>query len=170
MISYKKFILENDNNLIKHIADKETYIDDVSIYPGDTYYLNSEGHLDRKDGPAVYNITSSLSLYEVWMKNGVRHRLDGPAITWHAGDRWWYINGEPILRGYSKDKDILKKRWLLLQTNIENNFPILNGTLTKEMQEYIIKHRPDLINKIKNLYPDLEKKYKHALNLGGIEI
>jgi hypothetical protein len=170
MISYKQFLLENGNNPIERIADKDMYIDDVNICPGDSYYLNSEGHLDRKDGPAVQGHTVKTWRYEVWMKNGVRHRLDGPAITWPTGEKWWYVDGEPIFRGHVKDRDIWEKRWQLLQTNIENNFPILNGSLTKEMQKYVIEHRPDLIGKIKQLSPEFAKKYKPELNLGEIEI
>jgi hypothetical protein len=45
---------------------------------------------------------------------------------------------------------------------------IANPTL--EIQKYIIKNRPDLIKKIKNLDPSLRKSHKHELGLAGLEI
>jgi len=28
-----------------------------------------------------------------WLKNGKRHKEDGPAIEWQNGDKSWYIDG-----------------------------------------------------------------------------
>jgi len=28
-----------------------------------------------------------------WFQNDKLHRLDGPAIEWIDGTKWWYING-----------------------------------------------------------------------------
>jgi hypothetical protein len=42
--------------------------------------------------------------------------------------------------------------------------------ITKEMQEYVILQRPDLINKIPHLRFGLDEKYKDELNLSNIEI
>jgi hypothetical protein len=56
----------------------------------------------------------------------------------------------------------------LIKYNIElvqymRNVPV-------QIQEYVIKNRPDLINKIQNLDPGLAKEYKYELGLSGIEI
>jgi hypothetical protein len=29
-----------------------------------------------------------------WHANGVRHRLDGPAVVWPTGTKSWYVNGQ----------------------------------------------------------------------------
>jgi len=29
-----------------------------------------------------------------WYKNGVRHKIDGPAIVWLNGSKEWWINGK----------------------------------------------------------------------------
>jgi hypothetical protein len=42
--------------------------------------------------------------------------------------------------------------------------------LDKEQQEYAIQHRPDLIDSITNLDPDLAKKYKHEQELGKVDL
>ena len=55
--------------------------------------------------------------------------------------------------------------------NIEYTLLILNDThMTLKLQELIIKKRPDLISKIKNLGLTLQRKYRHELALDGIEI
>ena len=27
-----------------------------------------------------------------WQFNGVRHRIDGPAVEWTNGTKWWFLN------------------------------------------------------------------------------
>jgi hypothetical protein len=41
---------------------------------------------------------------------------------------------------------------------------------TREMQEYVIDKRPDLISKIEYLDPYLEKKYGNELGLSRIDV
>jgi len=41
-----------------------------------------------------------------WRVNGLRHRLDGPAIEWANGTREWWVNG---LRHPNKEEEILPR-------------------------------------------------------------
>ena len=43
----------------------------------------------RLDGPAVERPDG----YKAWYQNGKRHRLDGPAIEWASGSKFWYFFG-----------------------------------------------------------------------------
>jgi hypothetical protein len=40
----------------------------------------------------------------------------------------------------------------------------------KEMQEYVIKLRPDLVGKIRNLDPTIKAKYSHEDQLGKVDL
>jgi hypothetical protein len=31
-----------------------------------------------------------------WHLNGLRHRLDGPAVVWISGSKAWFLNGEHL--------------------------------------------------------------------------
>jgi hypothetical protein len=42
--------------------------------------------------------------------------------------------------------------------------------MTKDMQEYIVQHRPDLINQIKDLDPELKIRYSHEVELGNVDL
>jgi hypothetical protein len=44
------------------------------------------------------------------------------------------------------------------------------GTIKKNMQEYIIQKKPHLISEIKNLDPELAKKYSHEVELGKVDL
>ncbi len=68
--------------------------DPVVTYHGDgltverVAYHNSDGKLDRADGPATTQWhANGIKSREEWYQGGVRDCKDGPAIT------WWYING-----------------------------------------------------------------------------
>ncbi len=53
-------------------------------------YRNEKGKLHRLDGPAVeWNNGSKF-----WYKNGLRHRENGPAVECSYGSKEWYINGK----------------------------------------------------------------------------
>jgi hypothetical protein len=53
-------------------------------------YRNEKGKLHRLDGPAVeWNSGSKF-----WYINGNRHRLDGPAVEYYDGDKSWCLNDE----------------------------------------------------------------------------
>ena len=54
------------------------------------WYQNGLKH--RLDGPAMewYNGDKE------WYQNDLRHRLDGPAMEWYNGDKSWYYEGKEI--------------------------------------------------------------------------
>lgn len=58
-------------------------------------WFNSQGQLDRKEGPAVLWNDG----VEVWMIEDKIHRDGGPAVTRLNGDRVWFQHG----RRYRKD-------------------------------------------------------------------
>ena len=52
-------------------------------------WKNKEGMLHRLDGPALEFDNGSRE----WWVGGKRHRGDGPAIEWGDGHKEWYLNG-----------------------------------------------------------------------------
>ena len=54
------------------------------------YYLNNKFH--RIDGPAIEYSNGD----KWWLQNGLWHRIDGPAIEYADGDKWWYYEDEKI--------------------------------------------------------------------------
>lgn len=40
----------------------------------------------------VYSVKTRPNKKE-WFKNGLHHRLDGPAIEWESGTKYWYKDG-----------------------------------------------------------------------------
>jgi hypothetical protein len=83
------------------------------------------------------------------------------------------------LRGLSK-KDLLRFMQEKLSERFGNGtmFDMLNrrfseyqhGYHYKDEQEAMIKARPDLINKMEHLHPDLVKKYQHEQELGKVDL
>jgi len=61
---------------------------------GDKRWYNKYDRLHRLDGPAVEFANGN----KYWYANGNLHRLDGPAVEGRYGTKEWYINGE-ILHG-----------------------------------------------------------------------
>lgn len=45
------------------------------------------------------------------MPNCKHHRLDGPAIEWHNGDKWWFYKGKSV----DCNNQIEFERWLKLK-------------------------------------------------------
>ena len=183
MISYKQYLVESDEEFTRHVAWGFITINDFDINQGDIYYTDKRGNLSREDGPAFIRKDNS----RFWFKDGKVDREDGPAIIWGNGDQFWFkegnnhrIGGPAVLRDdghkiwavygrtltdLSSDED----KWLILKGDPDSIKAFPRGS-TKEMQEYIIKTRPDLTEKIHNLDPELRKKYKQELNTAGIEI
>jgi len=56
---------------------------------GDRYWFNKNRDLHRINGPAIE--WSSGSKY--WYRNDKLHRDNGPAIEWSSGHKEWWING-----------------------------------------------------------------------------
>ena len=97
----------------------ENYIKIEHNEYGDLHYLNSKNHLHRLDGPAVEYKTGA----KFWLNNGKIHRLNGPAIFWANKDKQWYINGIE----YKK----FKHNRLVLFFTLEPQRIIINSTDTK---------------------------------------
>jgi hypothetical protein len=57
---------------------------------GSQFYYNSKHIFHRVDGPAI--IWANGDKY--WFINGILHRIDGPAIEWANGYKEWFINGK----------------------------------------------------------------------------
>lgn len=58
-----------------------------SIHGWTEYLKNGKRH--RLDGPAVIGDDGS----EFWFNDGIQHRDDGPAVTNFDGNEYWYQNG-----------------------------------------------------------------------------
>lgn len=56
----------------------------------DIHYCNNDGKLHRIFGPAYISKNYDL---EIWYKEGIIHREDGPAITFRKNE-YWVLNGE----------------------------------------------------------------------------
>ena len=80
-------------------------------------YRDSNGRLDRVDGPALIHANGSTKWYRhgrrhreggpacvymngtrKWYREGLRHRDEGPAATYPDGRRIWFIDGEAVRR------------------------------------------------------------------------
>ncbi len=48
-----------------------------------------DGLLHRLDGPAIIYPEGNIA----WYKDGLYHRLDGPAVVWKSGTKFWYQDG-----------------------------------------------------------------------------
>ena len=60
---------------------------------GTKTWHNKDGQIHRLYAPAVIRPNG----IEMWYQNGLRHRLDGPAVT--IKDRkggWWYVNNKEL--------------------------------------------------------------------------
>jgi hypothetical protein len=65
-----------------------------------------------------------------------------------------------------------KDKWDWILTKLDSNLVhVLNILqMSKVMQDYICKNRPDLIGEIQSLHPIIKEKYKNEFNLSGVEI
>jgi hypothetical protein len=57
---------------------------------GNKQWKNRSGELHRVDGPAIEYSNGT----KYWYQNGMRHRVDGPAIEYSNGTKYWYQNGK----------------------------------------------------------------------------
>ena len=82
---------------------------------GDVFYskTNNSVNYHRLDGPAVEYADGR----KYWYVNGKHHRLDGPAIEYADGSKYWYVDGEQYneedfnaIVGASKDSAVIKQR------------------------------------------------------------
>ena len=62
----------------------------VDVYGNIYYSKTKDGMVHRLDGPAITLANGS----EKWLVDGKLHRTDGPAVINAYGDKWWYVNDE----------------------------------------------------------------------------
>ena len=64
----------------------------VEVYSNGSvrWYKHGTKQLHRIDGPAIEYVNGD----RYWYQNGQLHRIDGPAIEWANGDKRWYQNGK----------------------------------------------------------------------------
>ena len=60
----------------------------LNIRPDDTVWIKN-GMAHREDGPAIEHKLG----YTAWYFEGQKHRLGGPAITWQDGSCEWFVHG-----------------------------------------------------------------------------
>jgi hypothetical protein len=59
------------------------------------HYKNGLIHRDNK--PAIDNSKMINNiLLEAWLQNGSYHRIDGPALIFKDGSKWWYYNDKRV--------------------------------------------------------------------------
>ena len=141
------------------------------------------GKKHREDGPAIeYHDGSTEWFYDnlrhrsggpavdtpygkqEWYEHGKLHRLDGPAVINKNSDGTWKEYWVDDVRVYENDTGF----WELLNYCPE---AILDFYFTSAgQQELALSKRPDLIGKIKNLKPEVLEKYKHELELAGVDV
>ena len=79
-------------------TNEEPNYDIKFIKKGETSYyklIDGEHKLHRLDGPAIEYADGG----KFWYQNGQRHRLDGPAIEYTNGTKYWFQNGQISLKG-----------------------------------------------------------------------
>jgi hypothetical protein len=115
-----------------------------AIITKNAYIWTIEG-ISHRDGDEPTNVSGSI---QTWIKHGEVHRDFGPAFICPGQDDQWYFHDRCLIKGNA----------------------VTHGKRNKDQQEFIIRNRPDLICQIQELDPELREKYRHELNLSGVEI
>jgi hypothetical protein len=138
---------------------------------GTKFTVNEQGELHNENGPAV--VFPGTSPGKQWYQNGKMHRLDGPAEE-TCSDHWW-VDGRPIsgwMQGRNHWRETIcttdEIKWRLLKANPEQIISFDRSS--KEMQEYVVQVRPDLIGKIPGLWPEVRSKFKHEAELSKVDL
>jgi len=74
-------------------SNKEIYMNETKMYidkDGTKVYTNSKEKLHKLDGPAIEYVDGS----KFWYKKGKCHRNGGPATELANGDKYWYKEGK----------------------------------------------------------------------------
>ena len=59
---------------------------------GTVCWFNADGVRHRVDGPAIERADGTKH----WWLNGKRHREDGPAVIGATGTKIWFLNGKEV--------------------------------------------------------------------------
>ena len=160
------------------LKDNTNFVDDYGRLPkGTIVYLNKGGQYHRLDGPAIVQPNGEEKWYqngvlhrvggparyntvgpkdELWVENGKIHREDGPAHVWGSHGKAYYYQGVCVI----DDRD---------RVSIP---PALDahGPSFRDLQEFVIKVRPDLAGQFKLLDMDLARKYQYELGLSKVDL
>ena len=77
------------NNWWEYIEEHPTFTGCLNNNDNDILWLKN-GLLHREDGPAVEKNNGTKK----WLINGLLHREDGPAFVWANGRIEWWLNDE----------------------------------------------------------------------------
>lgn len=107
-----------------------------------TIFRNQDGTL--KNGKHVNNDGSIK-----WYKNGLYHRVDGPALEYSNGDKYWFVEGElhredgPAIEEYDLPKGYF-----------------LNGIQYSESEYHFYKEKKKLNDSLQAELPIKEERHK----------
>jgi len=100
-------------------SDKEICMNEIKMYideNGTKKYRNSKGELHRLDGPAIEWKNGD----KFWCKEGKFHREDGPAWDYINGSKFWYKEGVlHRLNGPAVEYSSESKSWHILVLEFE---------------------------------------------------
>jgi len=100
-------------------SNKDIHMNTTKMYInefGDKIYKNSKRQYHRLDGPAVEWLNGN----KWWYKEDFRHRKDGPAIECSNGDKYWYKEGKlHRLDGSAIEYSDGRKSWYILEKNLK---------------------------------------------------
>ena len=192
MLTYRQFLNESSDVSYKHTVEAKGQVRNAGptwteFNPGDVYYTDGDGKFHRSDGPSIIWRNGDTEWYchgthhriggpavedhlgEEWYFEGNRHRLDGPAVTLLQNDgtiaRIWYYWGKNVSKAFTV---IPKMQKAMLEDDINNVKKLKN--LDKDLQEYVLKRRPDLVSEIDGLDPEIARKYSHEVGMGGVDL
>ena len=87
------------------------------------------GKLHRIDGPAVEYPNGD----KFWCQNGKRHRIDGPAVEYSDGTKHWYQNGAlHRIDGPAAEYSDGIKRWFIRGVRFETKDAFLEALADEE--------------------------------------
>jgi hypothetical protein len=109
--------------------DNESFMEIDFI--GNIFWRNKEGLLHRLDGPAMEYIGGEKE----WYQNGKLHRLDGPAIEYPSGYKVWYKNAVlHRIDGPAKEFSNGKKSWYKNGRRFKNKDTFFRALNKKEKE------------------------------------
>jgi hypothetical protein len=125
------------------------------------------GSIHRDSGPAFTSKTLDGNLIcHQWWCDGNMSRLDGPAmIDYHLNRKTWRILGQELSKAHDIHPEL---KWMLLKGDPE--VVTVLKTMDKDMQEYLVEVRPDLISEIPDLLPEVKAKFEHEIALSKVDL
>ena len=102
---------------------------------GTKQWYNDYDQLHRLDGPAVEYVNGE----KYWFVNGLKHRLDGPAYEGSNGDKTWYVHGElHRLDGPAIEWIGDTKEWYINDKRLSSPLDLLeHGVKLEDIAEYL---------------------------------